>query len=188
MSYCKGIIGWASDEAGDVFESKLIQELGCWWPGILEVPCLVEGGMVAGFCVATVEVKVANVLVCRGVPEEQSGEVVFVQFGALIPCLLDAYMRTKEFEVLEVWFDAPPSFEVGDTRTGVDTSVVEVGCMEQSSRPILRFQSSPIEEGASCDCEDTVPFFSLSVLGWAVGTSWFDLVAKFRKSQINERM
>jgi hypothetical protein len=113
VSYRKGIIGWASGEAGVIFESKLIKELGHWWPGILEVPCLVEGGMVAGFCVATVKVKVAIVLVCRYVTKEQSGEVVFVQFGASIPCLLDAYMRTKEFEVLEVWFDAPSSFKGG---------------------------------------------------------------------------
>ncbi len=60
--------------------------------------------------------------------------------------------------------------------------------MEQSSRPILRFQSSPIEEGAGCDCEDVVPFFSLFILGWAAGASRFELVAKFRKSQINECM
>jgi hypothetical protein len=42
--------------------------------------------MVARFCVAAVEVKVANVLLCRGVPEEQSGKVVFVKFGSLISC------------------------------------------------------------------------------------------------------
>jgi hypothetical protein len=29
-------------------------------------------------------------------------------------------------------------------------------------------------------------FFSLSVLGWAVGASWFDFVAKFHKGHINE--
>ncbi len=142
----------------------------------------------AVFCVATVEVKVANVLVCRGVPKEQSGEVVFVQFGVSIPCLLDAYTHTEEFEVLEVWFDAPPSFKRGDTRTGVNALVVEVGRIEQSSRPILRFRSIPIEEGAGCDREDIVPFFSLSVLGWAVGVNRFDLVAEFCESQINECM
>ncbi len=89
--------------------------------------------MVAGFCVAAGEVKVANVLVSRGVPEEQSGKVVFVEFGESISCLLHADTGTKEFEVLEVWFDAPPTFKRGDTGTGVDTTIVEVGCMEQRS-------------------------------------------------------
>ncbi len=99
----------------------------------MEVPCLVEGGMVAGFCVVAGEVKVANVLVSRGVPKEQSGKVVFVEFGASISCLLHADMRTKEFEVFEVLVDTPPTFERGDTGTGVDTTIVEVGCMEQRS-------------------------------------------------------
>ncbi len=70
MSHRKGTVRWASGEAGIVFESKLIQELSRWRPGILEVPYLIEGGMLAHFCVAAVEVKVANVLVCRGVPKE----------------------------------------------------------------------------------------------------------------------
>jgi hypothetical protein len=133
VNHVKGTVRWASGEAEIVFKSKLIQELSRWRPGILEVPCLVKGGMVAGFCVATGEVKVANVLVSRGVPKEQSGKVVFVKFGALISCLLHADMRTEEFEVLEVWFDAPPTFRRGDTGTGVDTMIVEVGCMDQSS-------------------------------------------------------
>jgi hypothetical protein len=60
--------------------------------------------------------------------------------------------------------------------------------MEQSSQPLLRFQSSPVEESASCDREDDVPFFCLSTLGWTVGTSRFNLVARFRESQINERL
>ena len=188
MSHRKGTVRWASGEAGIVFESKLIQELSRWRPGILEVPCLIEGGMLAHFCVAAVEVKVANVLVCRGIAEEQSGKVVVVEFGALISCLLHADTRTKEFEVLEVWFDAPPTFERGDSGMGVDMMVVEVGCMEQSSQPILWFQGRAIEEGTGCDSKEVIPFFSLSILGWAVGASWFDFVPEFCKSHINEGM
>ncbi len=51
----------------------MIEELSRWWPDILEVLCLVKGGMVAGFCVVAGKVKVVNVLVSRGVPKEQSG-------------------------------------------------------------------------------------------------------------------
>ncbi len=133
MSHVDGTVRWASGEARIIFESKLIEELSRWWPDILEIPCLIKGGMVAGRCVAAGEVKVANVLVSRGVPEEQSGRIVSIEFGALISCLLHADTCTKEFEVLEVWFDAPPTFERGDTGMGVDTTIVEVGCMEQRS-------------------------------------------------------
>ncbi len=188
MSHRKGTVRWASGEAGIGFKSKLIQELSHWRPGILEVPCLIEGGMVAPFRVAAVEVKVANVLVCRGVPKEQSGKVMFAEFGALISCLLHADTRTEEFEVLEVWFNTPPTFKRGDSGTGVDTAVVQVGRMEQSSQPILCFQGCAVEEGTGCNSEDVVPFFSLSVLGWAVGASRFNFVPKFCKSHINEGM
>ncbi len=133
VSHVDGTIRWANGEAGIVFKSKLIEELSRWWPDILEVPCLIKGGMVASFCVAAGEVKVENVLVSRGVSKEESGKVVFVKFGALISCMLYADTCTKEFEVLEVWFDAPPTFKRGDTGTGVDTMIVEVGCMEQCS-------------------------------------------------------
>ncbi len=84
----------------------------------------------AGFCVAALEVEVANVLVSRGVPEEQAGEVVFVQFGVLISCLPYADARTKELEVLKVRFDAPPTFEGGDTCSGMYATVVNVDRME----------------------------------------------------------
>ncbi len=96
----------------------------------MEVPCLIEGGMVAGFCVAALEVKVANVLVGRGVPEEQAGEVVFVLFGVLIPCLLHTDARTKELEVLKVRFDTPPTFKGGDTCSGMYATVVNVDRVE----------------------------------------------------------
>ncbi len=86
--------------------------------------------MVAGFCVAAVEVEVSNVLVGRGVTKEKAGEVMFVELGALIPCPLQADTRTKELEVLKARLDAPPAFEGGDTSTRVYLTVVEVHRME----------------------------------------------------------
>jgi hypothetical protein len=40
--------------------------------------------MVAGFCVAAVQVEVANVLVGRGIPKEEAGEVLREQLSGYI--------------------------------------------------------------------------------------------------------
>jgi hypothetical protein len=100
--------------------------------------------MVAGFCVAAVQIEVANVRVCRGIPKEEAGEVVFVKLGASMTHLLHTYMCTKELEVLQVRFDAPPAFEEGDTSSRVCPLVVKVDCMQESRQPIFGFQSYPV--------------------------------------------
>jgi hypothetical protein len=100
--------------------------------------------MVAGFRVAAVQVEVANVLVGRGIPKEEAGEVVFVELGALMTRLLHAYTCTKELEVLQVRFDAQPAFKGGETSSRVYTTVVKVDRMQESRRPIFGFQSRPV--------------------------------------------
>ena len=80
----------------------------------------------AAFSVAGVEVEVANILVRGGVPKEQSGEVMFVEFGSTVPCLLDAYTCAEEFQVLEIRFGTPPSFERSDSSAGVNPTDMEV--------------------------------------------------------------
>ncbi len=65
----------------------------------------------AAFSVAAVEVEVANILVHGGVPKEQSGEVMFVEFGSTVHCLLDAYTCAEEFQVLEIQFGTCPKLE-----------------------------------------------------------------------------
>jgi hypothetical protein len=100
--------------------------------------------MVAGFCVAAVQVEVANDLVSRGIPKEEASEVVFVELGALITHPPHAYMCAKELEVLQVRFDAPPAFEGGDTSSRVYPTIVKVDRMQLSRRPIFGFQSHPV--------------------------------------------
>ncbi len=100
--------------------------------------------MVEGFCVAAVQGEVANVLVSRGIPKEEAGEVVFVKLGVSMTRWLHAYTRAKELEVLQVRFDAPPAFEGGDTSLRVYLTVVKVDHMQESHRPIFWFQSRPV--------------------------------------------
>ena len=113
---------------------------------------------------------------------------MFVQFGSAIPCTLNTIACTEEFEVSKIRFDTPPAFKRSDTGTGVDTAVVEIDRMEECHGPIFRFQCRPVEEGTCCDGKDVVPFFCLSILGQAVGTHGFNLVAKFHKCHIDEGM
>jgi hypothetical protein len=98
----------------------------------------------AGFCVATVQVKVANVLVGRGIPKEEASEVMFAKLGAFMTHPLHAYTRAKKLEVLQVRFDAPPAFKGGDTSSRVYPTVVKVDRMQESRRPIFGFQSRPV--------------------------------------------
>ncbi len=86
--------------------------------------------MVAGFCVAPVQVEVVNVLVGRGIPKEEAGEVVFVKLGTLMTHPLHTYTCAKELEVLQVRFDAPPAFERGDISSRVYPTVVKVDRMQ----------------------------------------------------------
>ena len=113
---------------------------------------------------------------------------MFVQFGLAMPCTLNTNMCTKEFEVPKIRFDSPPAFKRSDTGAGVDTAVVEIDRMEECRGSIFWFQCRPGEEGTCCDGKDVVPFFHLSILGWAVGTRGFDFVAKFCKCHIDEGM
>ena len=73
---------------------------------------------------ATVEVEVANILVCRSVPEEKSCEVVFVEFGVPGTSLFDAYTCAKKFEVLQVRFGTPPTLERSDTSARVHSAIM----------------------------------------------------------------
>jgi hypothetical protein len=93
--------------------------------------------MVAGFGEFAGKIKVPYVLIGGGVSEEQAGEIVPVHFLSSIPCTIHAYSRTKEFEVPEVWFDAPPAFKGGDMGTQVNATVVEVHRMEESCQPVF---------------------------------------------------
>ena len=76
------------------------------------------------FCGATVEFEVANILVCRSVPEEKSCEVMFVEFGAPGTGLFDAYTCTKKFEVLQDRFGTPPILERSDTGARVHSAIM----------------------------------------------------------------
>ena len=48
---------------------------------ILEVPGFVKSCMMACFCGAAVQVEVADVLVCRGIPKEEAREIVLIKLG-----------------------------------------------------------------------------------------------------------
>ncbi len=112
------------------FKAQPIEKFCRWWSSILLVPGFVKSGMVAGFCVAAVQVEVANVLVGRGIPKEEAGEVVFVKLGASMTHPLHAYTCAEELDVLQVRFDAPPAFEGGDTSSRVYPTVVKVDRMQ----------------------------------------------------------
>ncbi len=52
--------------------------------------------MMARFCGAPVQVKVADVLVCRGIPEEDAREIVLIKLGPSNARPLYTDMRAEE--------------------------------------------------------------------------------------------
>ncbi len=63
---------------------------------------IVENGMVAHLRMACCQVQVSDVSGRWMIAKEESSEIVFIQLGAAIPCLLHANPGAKEFKVPEV--------------------------------------------------------------------------------------
>jgi hypothetical protein len=76
------------------------------------------------FCSARHHIQVLNVLVSGSIAKKDACEVVIVQFGVMIANLLHAHSQTEQFEVAEVGFYSPSSFQWGDTSVGMDLSVM----------------------------------------------------------------
>ena len=64
MSHSDRTVGRARCEGRVRFEAKTVEELCGGGAIVLQVPCLVKGGVMACFCDAAVEIEVPNVLVC----------------------------------------------------------------------------------------------------------------------------
>ncbi len=90
----------------------------------MEVPCLVKLGMVAAFDQACVEIEVKDVLIGRGIAEEDSAKVVAVQLAATVTRAFNADSGPKQFEVGKIRFEAIVSFEWCFPSFCVDESIV----------------------------------------------------------------
>ncbi len=69
---------------------------------------------------------ICDVLVIRGIAEENAGEVVAVQFALVGASAFHAYPRAKSFEVCNVGFSSIPTFVRGLVSCRVNKPVVEV--------------------------------------------------------------
>ena len=90
--------GWwkgSGTPVGVVDDTKVVEELSGGWTGWLEVPGFVKNRMVACLHDTTIEIDVADVLVGGGISEENSAEVVAVEFSTSLSRATDAYPRTK---------------------------------------------------------------------------------------------
>ncbi len=74
----------------------------------LEVPCLIELGMVTCFNNPEREVDVLYVLVHSRITKEHAGEIVAVDLGA---CPFDTYLGSKKFETGQVGLHTIVTFE-----------------------------------------------------------------------------
>jgi hypothetical protein len=81
-----------------VLETEVVEELCSRWLGRLEVPSFVELCMMACLYNAGIEVQIKDVLVRGGVTEEDTREVMSIQFSTAIARLFYAYPSAEQFE------------------------------------------------------------------------------------------
>ncbi len=66
--------------------------------------------MMTTFHNARVKVQVNNVVIGSGIPQENSFEVMFVQFAPMFARAFDAHAQTKKFKVTNIWLESVISF------------------------------------------------------------------------------
>ncbi len=76
----------------------------------MEIPGFIKDSMVTKFYNAGVKVEVGNVLISRGISQENACEVVVVKFALARASAFHAYMRTKGLKVCDVGFTSIPTF------------------------------------------------------------------------------
>ncbi len=117
-------------------------------------------------------------MICGGVPNEDTVEVVVVQFGSAFARLFDADARSKRPKVFEeVWTSVESCLKRSRLCDMVDTLVVEISCVKQGGGPIPSWTSQAVEEGASCHSKSVVPFLCTSILQGAVRSCRFNDVS-----------
>jgi hypothetical protein len=81
-----------------VFETEVVEELCSRWSGRVEVPSFVELRMMACLYDAGIKVQIEDVLVRGGVTEEDTREVMSIQFSTAIARSFYAYPSAKQFK------------------------------------------------------------------------------------------
>jgi hypothetical protein len=96
----------------------------------LEVPRLIEHGMVTSLDNPRGGVEIDNVEVGCCISKEDTGEVLLVQFTLLRASLLHANPGSETLEMGEVGLVAIPTFVGSGAGSRVHEAVVEVDCVE----------------------------------------------------------
>ncbi len=143
----------------------------------MHVPSLIKNSMVARLDNARIEVKVQDVLVRRGVTEEDASEVVMIQLAPSYARPFNANTCAKHLEIRNVKLAATPSLVGGFVEGGVDKPIMEIGRMHQSRRPNFRRKAGSIKQCANFHGQGIV-IICTAILRGAVRTSWLDHVVK----------
>ena len=92
----------------------------------MEVPFLVEYGMVTVLCKTGIKVDVVNVLVGSRVPKENAAVVVVIQLGTSFPSTFDTDAGTEHFQVFKIREFTKKSFERGFKGDAMNSTIVEI--------------------------------------------------------------
>ena len=120
---------------GLVCNTEVVEKLGSGWAGWLEIPRLIEDGVVACFDDTAIEINISDILVSSGIAEEDTAEGMAIQLGASATGTSHTYSGSEHLEETEVGFLAEPSFVRSPVCDGVNPAVKDVDSMEKGGGP-----------------------------------------------------
>jgi hypothetical protein len=82
--------------------------------------------VVAAFENPSLQVKIDDILICSGIPEKDTREVIPIELATSIAAFLNTNSRSKNFQRGLIWFTPIVTFEWGDASILVHNTVVEI--------------------------------------------------------------
>ena len=103
----------------------------------MRIPAFVEYSVMSSLVDTTLQINVTNILVSSSVPQKYTGEVMPIQLSTAFASSLDTHSRSKQFKVTEIRLASIPSFKWSALYCAMDTTIVQINCVDECSGPIL---------------------------------------------------
>jgi hypothetical protein len=81
-------------------------------------------------------IDVTDILIDSGEAYKYSVKVMVVQFFPSVPCLANAYSRSEYMHMFQIRSLTKPTFVWCYLCGGMHVAVVNIGCMQESCRPV----------------------------------------------------
>jgi hypothetical protein len=120
--------------------------------------------MMAGLHKTRIKIKVEDVLIRRGVTEEDSREVMTIKLATTSTRPFHTNSGTKKFEIGDVWLAAAPRLVWRPSNRGMDEAVMQIRRVDQSRGPKFRREAGAVEECSNLHRKSIVIYFDGTIL------------------------